>query len=335
MDSKGWSSLSTPINSMNQRAHSKHVGRTVGGSQKHQITLRKTTLRNNWIPKPINTNSGYQFEQSVSAFQKLNDLCSALREDNTKMHANETLDSLEKDLKDKEERSSTWHIDRDLFEKNDKNNIGDSKNNISPMRRRTLAPLPESQNALSHYTKTDTPRSRASSLKATDETFLHDTGLDDSSKISSAILMDSAADEDHKFSFENHSNFVKSQFQTSAWMPPKTTSIGVEMNYIMLIGLFAGVLVSKALQFLELYLCWFLRQILQLRNSLLGTTSIWEFLITEDNSRLNRHNKLFFIPLIILSCSLYALIFTLYFTVRFLLTTAPSGLINFVHQLYN
>lgn len=313
MESKGCSSFSTQMDSTHKHAINKHIG-----------TLRSMVLANEWNSKSLTKPSNaYEFEQYSSPFQKLSGLDSALRENNTR--SNETPQNVEEKLENKEGRHSSGHVENyRLFEKSDEHSVGDAANKISSLRRRTLAPLNKSQTILSTYKQTDTPRSKA------DKTFLNDTLLCDSSKIS-------AADEDSKFSFQNNSNFINSQLASSPWTAKysQTATIGGDMNFIMLIGLFTGILVSKALQYLQLYLYWFLHQIWQLRNSLLGTTSIWEFLNLDDSSHFNRHTKLMLIPLIVLCSFLYALVSILYFTVRFLLTKAPIGLINFTHKLYN
>lgn len=326
MESKGRYSFSTPLESVNQKVNNKHFDHAMTVSQKHQNQLRNITLTNKWNPKPLtNPNSSHL---SSLAFQKLSELNRALREDNTQINSDETPEYVEKNLKGEEgPRPSPRDIARHQFFDVTEDRIGDTTNKMSSLTRRKLAPSAQ----------TDTPRSRVSSLQTADDTFLHDTIFHDSSKMSSTLLANAAVDEDHKFSFQNNSTFTKPQLKSCAWTPqyPHVATIGGEINYIMLIGFFSGLLVSKALQYLQLYLCWFLHQILQLRNALLCNMSMWEFLNMDDNSRLNRRTKLFLI-LPIVACSLLNLLISiLYFSVGSLLTTAPSGLIKFVNKLYN
>uniref|UniRef100_A0A1A9X475 Uncharacterized protein n=1 Tax=Glossina brevipalpis TaxID=37001 RepID=A0A1A9X475_9MUSC len=96
------------------------------------------------------------------------------------------------------------------------------------------------------------------------------------------------------------------------------------LNIIMLLGLFVGLLISKALQYLQLYFRWFLCQILQLRNAFLGTTTFWEFLNLEDNTKIRVRTKLLLMPIIGACSLLYGLISILNFSIRFLLTAAPN-----------
>uniref|UniRef100_A0A1A9VM74 Uncharacterized protein n=1 Tax=Glossina austeni TaxID=7395 RepID=A0A1A9VM74_GLOAU len=80
-----------------------------------------------------------------------------------------------------------------------------------------------------------------------------------------------------------------------------------DLNLIMLLGLFIGLLVSKALQYLQLYIRWALYQIVELRNTFLGTTTLWEFLNLDDNTRLRVHTKLMLMPIIGVGTLVYGL----------------------------
>uniref|UniRef100_A0A1A9ZCG7 Uncharacterized protein n=1 Tax=Glossina pallidipes TaxID=7398 RepID=A0A1A9ZCG7_GLOPL len=107
------------------------------------------------------------------------------------------------------------------------------------------------------------------------------------------------------------------------------------LNIIMLLGLFIGVLISKALQYLQAYFGWFLYQVLQLRNAFLGTTTIWEFVNQDDNTCLRVRTKLLLMPIIGACSLLYGLISILHLFIRFLLTAAPNGLKTFVQKLHD
>ncbi|KAI9580261.1 hypothetical protein GQX74_000254 [Glossina fuscipes] len=102
-----------------------------------------------------------------------------------------------------------------------------------------------------------------------------------------------------------------------------------DLNIIMLLGLFIGLLISKALQCLQSYFGWSLYQVLQLRNAFLGTTTIWEFLNPDHKTRLRVRTKLLLMPIIGVCSLLYGLITILNCFIRFLLTAAPNGLKNF------
>uniref|UniRef100_A0A1A9X478 Uncharacterized protein n=1 Tax=Glossina brevipalpis TaxID=37001 RepID=A0A1A9X478_9MUSC len=165
----------------------------------------------------------------------------------------------------------------------------------------------------------DSARSKTSSVQSFQETYLDKSSLNRTS--SSQILRESA----NISTFENDKDVL---------VPYEPNNFN-NLNVIMLMGLFVGLLISKALQYLQLYFRWFLYQIAQLRNALLGTTSIWEFVNLDDNKRFRARTKLLLIP-IIAACSLmYGLISVLHFVTRFLLTVAPNTLTNFVQKLQN
>ncbi|KAI9580260.1 hypothetical protein GQX74_000253 [Glossina fuscipes] len=108
-----------------------------------------------------------------------------------------------------------------------------------------------------------------------------------------------------------------------------------DLNLIMLLGLFIGLLISKVLQYLQLYIRWALYQIVELRNAFLGTTTLWEFLNLDDNTRLRVHTKLILMPIIGVGTLVYGLTSILHLIIRFLLTAAPNGLKNFVQRLHD
>lgn len=108
--------------------------------------------------------------------------------------------------------------------------------------------------------------------------------------------------------------------------PPK-------LNVIMLLGLFVGLLVSKSLKYIELYLGWFMAQVDHMRNMFLGSTSIWDFLNLDDTTRFKVRTKLLLMPFIGVCGILYAVVFMLHFSAHFLLMTAPNALTKLVRKL--
>ena len=107
-----------------------------------------------------------------------------------------------------------------------------------------------------------------------------------------------------------------------------------EMNFIMLIGLVAGLIVSKLLNFMQLYLNWLLDKIVQARNVALGTNSIWQFINLNDTNNFQMQYKLVLIPLGFISMLMYGFVYVLYCSIWLLLTSAPSGMIKFVQNLH-
>lgn len=107
-----------------------------------------------------------------------------------------------------------------------------------------------------------------------------------------------------------------------------------DMNFIMLVGLFMGLVVSKVLKCLQLYLNWLLDKIVQVRNVLLGTNSIWQFINLNDENNIQMQYKLILIPFGFISMFMYGFLYILYSFLRFLLASAPSGLIKFIQNLH-
>uniref|UniRef100_A0A1A9ZCH0 Uncharacterized protein n=1 Tax=Glossina pallidipes TaxID=7398 RepID=A0A1A9ZCH0_GLOPL len=185
-------------------------------------------------------------------------------------------------------------------------------------RRRTINP-----NSFRNAFNNDSGRSKTSSSRSIQEPFLEKDGFNGIS--TTQTLRESA----NIGCFEDNDAF---SLDLDGAKEPNNVS---NLNLIMLVGLFAGLLISKALQYLQLYFGWFLYQILQLRNALLGSMTIWEFLNLDDNKRFRVRTKLLLMP-IIGACSLiYGLTSFLQFTTRFLLTAAPNSLTNFVQKLHD
>ena len=107
-----------------------------------------------------------------------------------------------------------------------------------------------------------------------------------------------------------------------------------DMNFIMLIGLVAGLIVSKLLNFMQIYLNWLLDKIVQIRNVALGTNSIWQFINLNDSNNFQMQYKLVLIPFGFISMLMYGFVYILYCSVWLLLTSAPSGMIKFVQNLH-
>uniref|UniRef100_A0A1B0ATP5 Uncharacterized protein n=1 Tax=Glossina palpalis gambiensis TaxID=67801 RepID=A0A1B0ATP5_9MUSC len=180
-------------------------------------------------------------------------------------------------------------------------------------RRRTINP-----NSMRLAFNNDSARSKTSSSQSLQESFLEKNSFNAIS--STQILRESA----NISRFQDNDAFCLD-------LEPNNVS---NLNLIMLMGLFAGLLISKALQYLQLYFGWFLYQILQLRNALLGSMTIWEFLNLDDNKRFRVRTKLLLMPVIGVCSLIYGLTSFLQFTTRFLLTAAPNSLTNFVQKLH-
>lgn len=109
----------------------------------------------------------------------------------------------------------------------------------------------------------------------------------------------------------------------------------MNMNFVMLIGLVVGLIFSKVLNYMEMFLMWLLKQVLQTRTYLMGTTSIWKFLNLDETNRLQiSRSKLFLLPVIVLCCFIYNLIDILHLTVRLLLATVPNNLVQLVQNFH-
>uniref|UniRef100_A0A1A9VM75 Uncharacterized protein n=1 Tax=Glossina austeni TaxID=7395 RepID=A0A1A9VM75_GLOAU len=185
-------------------------------------------------------------------------------------------------------------------------------------RRRTINP-----NSFRNTFNNDSARSKASSAQSIEESFLE---KDTFNGIGSTQILGESA---NISPFEDNDTF---SLDLDYIKEPNSVS---NLNLIMLVGLFAGLLISKALQYLQLYFGWFVYQILQLRTALLGSMTVWEFLNLEDNKRFRVRTKLLLMP-VIGACSLiYGLASLLQFTTRFLLTAAPNSLTNFVQKLHD
>lgn len=112
------------------------------------------------------------------------------------------------------------------------------------------------------------------------------------------------------------------------------SSSSSSMNFIMLLGLIVGLVISKALQYLQLYFKWFQAQVKQLRIAFIGTGSVLEFFNFDDTSRYGVRTKLLLMPLVGAFSILYGVIAFLHFLIRFFLTQAPGGLVSFIQKLY-
>uniref|UniRef100_A0A1A9ZCG8 Uncharacterized protein n=1 Tax=Glossina pallidipes TaxID=7398 RepID=A0A1A9ZCG8_GLOPL len=173
------------------------------------------------------------------------------------------------------------------------------------------------------FLSNDSARSQTSSVHSFRETFLDDNGHW-FKRISSTPFHESIKDRP----LENRSALYPYDLTQAA------SSIK-DLNLIMLLGLFIGLLVSKVLQYLQLYIRWVLYQIVELRNAFLGNTTLWEFLNLDDSTRLRVHTKLMLLPIIGVGTLVYGLASVLHLIIRFLLTAAPNGLKNFVHRLHD
>lgn len=225
-------------------------------------------------------------------------------------------------------------------------------------RRCALSPLQKTSPILSAINQkysfnNSTPRSKEgdSSIEFIEETSLREENhLSNSMKINSALLAaeaikpaeDDADPDDHEqYVFQDNtfqSNKTSRGKAPESYICNGNSQIYTEdsINFIMLMGLFMGFLISKSLQYLQLYFSWFLSQIMQLRNGLLGSsssTSIWDFLNIQDDSNIQKRTKLLLLPLILAIGILYWLMALLQWTIRVLLTPAPRGLVNFIQSL--
>lgn len=108
----------------------------------------------------------------------------------------------------------------------------------------------------------------------------------------------------------------------------------IQMNFIILMGLVMGVLISKIFEYLQICLNCLMQKVLQFRKNLMGTTSLWTFLNFEDTRRLQVRSKLFLLPVVLICSLIYSLIYILHFLVQFLLSAAPEGLIKFVQNMH-
>lgn len=221
----------------------------------------------------------------------------------------------------------------DIGEESDDDENENSYRNIDLMGKRSTR-----SSSCSYHRNNESPRSKTSSMQSLHETLL-EKNIYNTISYPNEFSSQLAELENESF-LSSRNKGLPFDLAAAAARDEDTASVctnvpeeSTKINFIMLMGLFVCLLVSKSLQYLETYLSWFLNQVDQARKVFLGTATILDFLNFDDTTRYKVRTKLLLLPLIGACSLLYGFVFLIHFSVHFLLMTAPSAPTAYIRKL--
>lgn len=204
-----------------------------------------------------------------------------------------------------------------------------------------LLEKPSARSSCSYHLNNDPPLSKTSSMQSLHETLL-EKNIYNSAPYPNEFASQLAEYENDSFLIGRNKTITLPFDLAAAAARDDDDTLSIctnvvedntKLNFITVLGLFVCLLVSKSLQYLQMYLSWFLSQVDQVRKMFLGSTTFLDFLNLEDTRRYKVRTKLMLLPLIGACSLLYGVVFLMHFSVHFLLMTAPSALTAFVRRL--
>uniref|UniRef100_A0A1A9X476 Uncharacterized protein n=1 Tax=Glossina brevipalpis TaxID=37001 RepID=A0A1A9X476_9MUSC len=278
--------------------------------RKHKNQLHNLALSGKWkksttnaSESPVNPDVAKENESNTKKtgfFHKIADIRSTLKEEREMLEKSNILF---------EQEAQMQHNSGNKMQKN----MDDSEENDSASESKEKT-YTVTRNSIPHVLSNDSARSKASSLQSYRENFLENSAAWFKRTSSPIALRTDRA-------LPSYTDLTREPSNVN------------DLNFIMLLGLFVGLLVSKILKYLQTHIRWLLSQLVQSRNAFLGITNMWEFLNLDDNTNHRVQTKLMLMPVIGIGGLIYGLAWILQFVIRFLLTAAPNGLINFVQRL--